>query len=64
MSSALKDSNTNLNTERKVLDVLMAKLESGDYAMSSTSTAGKRKLVSEDDAMSSAFAASKRKSTD
>lgn len=63
MESALKDSNTNLNTERKVLNVLKAKLESGDYAMSSTSTAGKRKLIG-DDAMSSTSAAGKRKFND
>ena len=44
--SALRDTNTNLNSEKRMLNILKAKLESGDYAMTSTSsTAVKRKFT-------------------
>lgn len=36
--AALKDSETNLNSERKMHGVLQKKLENGDYSMSGTST--------------------------
>lgn len=42
--SALKDSHTNLNSERRMLNILKAKLESGDYDISGKSTVGKRKF--------------------
>ena len=45
VESALKDSNTNLQSEKRMLNILKAKLESGDYAMTSTSTAAKRKIT-------------------
>lgn len=45
VESALKDSNTNLNSEKRMLNILKAKLESGDYAMTSTSSAVKRKIT-------------------
>lgn len=41
--SALKDTNTNLNSEIRMRNILKAKLESGDYDMTSKSTAAKRK---------------------
>lgn len=44
--SALKDSNTNLNSEKRMLGILKAKLESGNYEMTSTSYAVKRKTSS------------------
>jgi len=43
--SALRDTNTNLNSEKRMLNILKAKLESGDYAMTSTSSAVKRKIT-------------------
>lgn len=43
--SALKDSNVNLQSEKRMLNLLKAKLERGDYAMTSTSTAAKRKFT-------------------
>ena len=43
--SALKDTNTNLNSEVRMKNLLKAKLESGDYDMSSKSTATKRKYT-------------------
>lgn len=45
VESALKDSNTNLNSEKRMLKILKAKLESGDYDMTSTSSAVKRKFT-------------------
>lgn len=41
--SALKDTITNLNSEKRMINILKAKLESGDYDMTSKSTAAKRK---------------------
>lgn len=45
VESALKDSNSNLNSETRMLNILKAKLNSGDYNMASTSTATKRKFT-------------------
>lgn len=45
VESALKDSNTNLNCENRMIKILKAKLESGDYDMTSKSTAAKRKFT-------------------
>lgn len=45
VESALKDSNTNLQSEKRMLNILKAKLESGDYDMTSTSSAVKRKIT-------------------
>ena len=42
VESALKDSNTNLNSEKRMLNILKAKLETGDFDLTSNSTAGKR----------------------
>ena len=42
VQSALKDSNTNLNSEKRMLNILKAKLESGNYDMTSTSSDVKR----------------------
>ena len=62
VDSALKDSNTNLQSEKRMLNILKAKLETGDYAMSNTSTAAKRKFI--DGAMSNSSTEAKRKFTD
>lgn len=62
VESALKDSNTNLQSETRMLNILKAKLESGDYDMTSTSSAVKRKIT--DDAMTSTSSEVKRKITD
>ena len=62
VESALKDSNTNLNSEIRMLDILKGKLESGDNAMTNTSTAGKRKIT--DHVMTDTSTAAKRKTTD
>ena len=45
VESALKDSNTNLQSEKRMLNILKAKLESGNYNMTSTSFATKRKFT-------------------
>ena len=45
VESALKDTNTNLNSENRMIKILKAKLESGDYDMTSKSTAAKRKFT-------------------
>lgn len=62
--SAVKDTNTNLNSEIRMRNILKAKLESGDYDMTSKSTGGKRKLESGDYDMTSKSTAAKRKSTE
>jgi hypothetical protein len=43
--SALKDTNNNLTSEKRMLKILKTKLESGDYNMTNTSSAVKRKFT-------------------
>lgn len=57
--SALKDTNTNLNSEKRMLNILKAKFESGDYDLTKPST-GKRKLESGDYDTTSESPSSKR----
>lgn len=42
--SALKDTHTNLNSEKRMINILKAKLENGDYDSTSKPSTGKRKL--------------------
>ena len=65
--SALKDTQTNLNSEIRMRNILKSKLESGDYSMTSKSTTDKRKaseLESGGYDMTSKATTSKRKATD
>jgi hypothetical protein len=45
VESALKDTNVNLNSEKRMVNILKAKLENGDYDLVSKSTATKRKFT-------------------
>jgi hypothetical protein len=45
VESALKDTNVNLNSEKRMVNILKAKLENGDYDLVSKSTAAKRKFT-------------------
>lgn len=57
--SALKDTNANLNSEKRMLKFLKSKLENGDFDMSSKSSTGKRKFDSGDN-LTSESSSSKR----
>jgi len=45
VESALKDSNTNLNSETRMLSILKGRLQSGNYMMTNTSCVVKRKFT-------------------
>ena len=58
--SAVKDTNINLESEKRMLNIVKTKIENRDYDFSSKPSTGKRKLESEDYDTTSGSPSSKR----
>ena len=61
VQSALKDTNVNLNSEKRMLNILKAKLESGNHSMMGESSSSKRKFDMTTESTTTESSTSKRK---